>query len=179
MVAPGWPVPSQHRTMLVLHAVWSLVGVPERSPGWANRRRGGGRPIPSRPRRLTSAVEALGITDATSTEMTLLLPGSRCRSRSSPTVVRLAPPRYPRGRPMLRPWTVPTVTIDPMVVLVTASTSADPVTGIGTDIVAGPSLAWWAALPAVALDLLAREPRVLPAVIAGGDARLEAAGCRF
>ena len=173
--------------MLALHAVWSsafgavrlwaedasLVGVPASPAGGPPAGRWPSHPFAATGERLIAGVEAFGIKAAGNGEMTLLLPGSRSRPRPSPTVVRLAPPRYPRGRPTLGPWTVPAVTIDPAVVLDLAGRLGGLGAEAGTGVVAGPSLAWWAPLAGLALDLVARG-RVLPAVAAGQHAKLEA-----
>ena len=123
---------------------------------------------------LGEGLATLGIASSGTATMTLLLPGSRSRPRPSPTVARLAAARYPKGRPTLRPWTVPAITLDAAAVL----DLADRFAGLaspppGTGVAAGPSLPWFAAVGGVALDLVARG-RVLPAVVTGAAGGPEA-----
>ncbi|MGH9039990.1 MAG: hypothetical protein ACRDZ3_07155, partial [Acidimicrobiia bacterium] len=177
--------------MLAVHALWSssggdggvlrlwaedasLVAGPGAAPAGPSAGTWPSHPFAAAPARLGEGLESLGISSSGAVVMALLLPGSRSRPRPSPTVARLASPRYPRGRPTLRPWTVPAITIDPAVVLDLAGRlGGTPSPGPGTGVVAGASLAWFAALGGFALDLVARG-RALPGVVAGPQGRPEA-----
>ncbi len=178
--------------MLAVHALWSsspggtggvrlwaedgslVGGGPGTAPDGSSPGTWPAHPFAARAGRLGAGVESLGLTASSAAEVALLLPGSRSRPRPSPTVARLASPRYPRGRPTLRPWMVPAVTIDAAGVLDLAVHLGDgSPPGPPTGVVAGPSLTWLAAVGRLALDLVARG-RVLPTIVTGGSARPEA-----
>ena len=149
--------------MLAVHALWS--------PGrglliWAED---GDRPATSSSRSLRAArphpfaVPAAGLAalhPGKPTTATLLLPSRPGGPLASPELVRARPPAV-RGEPVLRPWSVPALLVDP-------AELEDPV----DEVRYGTSVAHLRAVAATAADLVARG-RVLP-TLAGPLAAAEA-----
>ena len=142
--------------MLAVHAVWS--------PGrgvllWAED---GDRPAASGARSLRSArphpfaadpAALMALHPGKPVTLTLLLPSAPGGPVASPELVRTRPRAAPRAAPVLRPWTVPALAVDP-------AELADP----AEEARYGASVAHLRALVELADDLAARG-RVLPTLV--------------
>ena len=144
--------------MLVLHAFWSTIGFclwgedadrTVKSPSQALRA--------ARPHPFAVPADALAAAHVGKPgSATLLLPSLRSAPLDSPELVRITPRPVPGSEPVLLPWTVPVVSLDPASM---ATVFDEPV----DDIRYGASVAYFADLAGFATELVARG-RVVPAV---------------